>query len=307
MRRILITGARGFVGKNLNRFALAKENCTVRLVGRDTCDLCDFNQTKAMIATFKPHVIIHLAADVGGIKYNIENQSKLLWGNTLMSMNMVKAAYDVDPKIRIIGCLSTCIYPETCPVYPMIEEWIENGPAQPTNYGYAVGKRMLYSMIKLYNEQHGTQHVGLIPSNLYGKEDKVGPDAHYVSALIHKVLTAKMDSPASFGRDVKVKLFGTGQELRQFTYVDDFCKVIQFMVANKEITGFYNVATPENLTTKQIADTVNRCIGLPNISFDFVEKSLAGQYRKDVSTKKLESIMSIDWTSLEEGINETTK
>jgi len=308
--RILVTGSNGFVGKNLKESSLLDYGKNVICWSNSKmANLTSWNETKTLVNTFGPDVIIHLAADVGGIKYNIKNQIPLLTDNALMSINLMNAAYLFSPKTRVIGCLSTCIYPEVMNtnLYPLREEYIEDGRPQPSNEGYAVGKRVLYSLIKLYNQEKGCNHIGLIPSNLYGPHDDFNVESgHYVSVLINKIITKKTMLKNGWRNSdaTDIQCFGDGTQLRQFTYVKDLCEVIHRMILKPEVKGFFNVATTENITTKEIAERINKSIGDKRIRFDFVDKSLSGQYRKDVSTRALEEVIGqryLNWTSLEKG------
>lgn len=309
-KKILVTGGNGFVGQNLRKYL---EEYNAYFVNSVDYDLTNAEDVYSLFCKHEPEIVIHLAANVGGIKYNTENQYKLLFDNAIMAMNIFREVEDIRrselKNIRIISCLSTCIYPEKMPdyCYPMKEECIEEGPPQPSNYGYAVGKRLLYSLTKIANES-GAKHTCLIPSNLYGPKDNFSFDkGHFVSCLVSKIYEANLAFKKTGEKQV-IPMFGDGTPLRQFTYVDDFCLAIMNAVEQKK-PGFYNVATPENLSVREIAETANGLLGGKHISFDFsVDKSLSGQYRKDVTSDKFDTEFGkLAYTPLSEGLVRTYK
>lgn len=303
---ILVTGSTGLVGSSLldKVFRLKDSRHTWAFSNSKTCNLFLKKEIKQTLLKTEPDIIIHLAGKVGGIKANKENQIRFLNENALMSLNIINAAYDWNPNIKIISTLSTCIYPESLDdsLYPLNEEVIEVGPPQPTNEGYAVGKRLLYSLIKLYNQEYGTKHVGLIPSNLYGPGDHFdSQDSHFLAAMISKIKKAK-ESGSS-----KIRLLGDGKPYRQFTYVDDLVQAILRCIEKPEIFGFFNIATPENKTIRELAEIALQQCGASGINLEFdVEDGLSGQYRKDVSANKFDSTFGkLNYTPLEEGIRKT--
>lgn len=304
---ILVTGSTGLVGTNLvlevfKRKLDLKHNWTFS--GREAGNLLDKSEVCALLARTEPDIIIHLAGRVGGIKANKENQIAFLNDNAIMSLNLMNMSYLNNPNVKVITTLSTCIYPEKMDegFYPLWEELIEDGPPQPTNEGYAVGKRLLYSLIKLYNQEHGTKHVGLIPSNLYGPGDHFdSPDSHFLASMISKIRKAKESGSNT------IKLLGNGKPYRQFTYVYDLVSAILTCVSKPEISGFFNLATPENKTIRELAEIALQQCDASGINLEFdVEDGLTGQYRKDVSANKFDSAFGkLYYTSLENGIKNT--
>ena len=300
---ILVTGGTGLVGKCLQSNICDSEHNWV-FHNSSSMNMFDVSQICKQIAKTRPDIIIHLAGRVGGIKSNKENQLRFLNENAMLALNLMNSCYYIDPNIKVIATLSTCIYPETLQesLYPILEEYIELGPPQPTNEGYAVGKRLLYSLIKLYNQEHGTRHVGLIPSNLYGPGDHFdSPDSHFLASMISKIRKAKESGSNS------IKLMGDGKPYRQFTFTPDLVTAILRCVNQPDISGFFNIATPENKTIRELAEVALRQCDASEIKLEFdVEDGLSGQYRKDVSANKFDSTFGkLNYTTLEEGITRT--
>ena len=255
-----------------------------------------------MIRYHNPDVIIHLAARVGGITVNIEQPSDYYDDNVLMNTLLINESRKHGVK-RVIAILSTCIYPDTLPDdhYPMKEEYMHLGAPTPTNFSYGYAKRSMAVQIDACNQQYKTQYQYLTPCNLYGFGDKSGKNAHFVGALIEKIHKAKIN------QDDHIMLFGSGTPLRQFMLVDDFCNII-FKCIEEDVYQNMNIAIKDNLSIKEMAKIALKSMGAAHLEIKFDPTKPDGQFRKDVSIEKLESIFP-NWTptSLEDGISQTYK
>ncbi len=285
---ILVTGGTGLLGKSLSRLLPGV------YLGSSDCDLRSKESVNRCFDLYAPKVVVHLAARVGGIIDNSKYQYDYFYDNVMMNVNVVDAC--LNHKIdRLIAISSTCVYPEKTESYPMTEDMVHDGMPEKTSLTYAYSKRMLQVQMRSL-PTNSISSVILYPSNLYGSHDKFGERAHLVPALINKMHKAKMDNVDH------VMLYGTGKPLRQFTFVDDVSKVIEFFVGSK-LEGEWNVATPENLSVLDIARAVARVVGYQgDLRFN---GQLDGQFRKDVSTEKLRAVYSGEFTKLEDGLERT--
>jgi GDP-L-fucose synthase len=294
MKKILVTGGSGMVGRSLKDIM---PDATY-LSSKD-CDLTNPIETESLIFKHKPDIIIHLAAKVGGIMDNINHPADYFDDNIIMNTILLKSAHKYGVE-RFIGILSTCIYPDVVDTYPMTEDMLHLGAPTPTNFSYAYAKRCLAVQIDAYNQQHGTKYQYLTPCNLYGEYDKWGENSHFVAALIKKIMFAVA------GGEETVPLFGTGTPIRQFMHSDDLAKVIKYCIDN-DIHDSFNVATEENLSISEIAETARQVIGnnvVKNFSYDVSKPD--GQYRKDVSIEKMMKLIpEFKAISLHEGIEKT--
>lgn len=287
---ILVTGGSGMVGKSLKKFFPN----AIYISSKDY-DLRKESDVIDMLSEYKPKVVIHLAAKVGGIIDNIENPCGYFVDNILMNTHMIEKSdiYGVD---RFIGILSTCIYPDKMDTYPMREEDLHLGPPTPTNFSYAYAKRCMAVQIEASNYQHETRYQYLTPCNLYGENDKFGKNSHFIAALLKKILKAKEE-----GSD-KITLFGTGKPLRQFMHSDDLAKVI-YECIDKEVYTNMNVATEENYSIHQMAEIALKACGMDHLKIEYDDQYPDGQYRKDVSIEKLKNeFPNFEYIPLEEGI-----
>lgn len=288
MKRILVTGGTGLVGKHLQEILP-----DAFYLGSKDCDLTDIKMVRWMISSYTPDVVIHLAARVGGIQDNLKYPADYFDDNILMNTNLLKVCKEYNVK-RFVGILSTCIYPSIVNNYPMSEEDLFIGPPPSSNFSYGYAKRCLAVQIDAYNKQFNTKYNYLIPCNLYGDYDNLHNESkmHFITALLNKIRNSK---------DNSLHLLGTGKPLRQFMYAGDLAKVIKEVI-NKDITESFNVAPNFNYSINEMAQMALEVTGKDyKIVYDNPE--LDGQYRKDVSNKKLLKIFpDFIFTDLKEGL-----
>ena len=284
--KLLITGGSGTVGKHL------QEILPDAVYADSTYDLRDWLVAEDLFKTYKPTHVVHLAAKAGGIKDNINKPAEYFNDNILINthiMNMCKM-YNVK---RFIGILSICIYPDTVKSYPMTENDLFLGPPTPTNFSYGYAKRCLAVHIDAHNKQYNTKYNYLIPCNLYSEYDNFNDKnkMHFITALLKKIKES----------DQELNLLGTGKPLRQFMYAGDLAKVIKETIL-KDITDSFNVATTENLSINEMANIALKTLN-KNLKIKYSNPELDGQFRKDVSSKKMLSyIPNFKFISFEEGI-----
>tara|TARA_R100000541_G_scaffold41372_1_gene48831 strand:+ start:83 stop:646 length:564 start_codon:yes stop_codon:yes gene_type:complete len=175
----------------------------------------------------------------------------------------------------------------------MKEEVLFNGPPPPDNFAYAMSKRCMATQMDSYVKQHNKKWSYLIPCNLYGEHDKYEEHhSHFVSALIKKLHESK-DS---------VEIWGTGKPLRQFMYAGDLARVIKYMIDNDVVDNF-NVAPDYVHSIEEITKIGMESCGKGDLNIVYDNTKPDGQYRKDVDSSKLISVMKdFKFTSLEEGI-----
>jgi GDP-L-fucose synthase len=284
---ILVTGGSGLVGKHLKDIMP-----DATYIGSKDCDLTDVTQVDALMDFFRPKIVVHLAARVGGIVDNINHPVEYLEENIMMNNNVLKKCheYKVD---KLISILSTCIYPDVVDTYPLKEEDLFNGPPPPDNFSYAMSKRCMATHIDSYVKQYEKQWCYLIPCNLYGEHDKYEEHhSHFVSALIKKIYEAT-DT---------VEIWGTGKPLRQFMHAEDLARVIKYMIDNNIVENF-NVAPNYVYSIEEMTKIGMESCGKGDLEIVYDSTKPDGQYRKDVDSSKLISVMEgFEFISLEEGI-----
>tara|TARA_R110000765_G_C18878732_1_gene601850 strand:- start:286 stop:1179 length:894 start_codon:yes stop_codon:yes gene_type:complete len=284
---ILVTGGNGLVGKHLRDILP-----DAAYPPRTAYNLLDQKDVYEMFEYYEPDIVIHLAAKVGGILDNINCPVEYIENNILMNTNVLRMCnyFKVG---KVISILSTCIYPDVVESYPMKESELFNGPPPKDNFAYAMSKRCMATQMDSYVKQYGKEWSYLIPCNLYGEYDKYEEHhSHFVSALIKKIYDAT---------DM-VEIWGTGKPLRQFMHAEDLARVIKYMIVNN-IVGNFNVAPDYVHSIEEITKIGMESCGKGDLEIVYDNTKPDGQYRKDVDSSKLISVMGdFEFTPLAEGI-----
>lgn len=291
MSKVLVTGGSGFLGK---RLSISKPNWIY--ISSKNCDLTDQKAVKELLNDLKPSAILHLAARVGGIKDNAENQADFYYLNTMMNVNILSEAHNANIN-RVLSSLSTCAFPNKVSDYPFTEEDFFSGPPAKTNFSYGMTKRMLHVASMSYREQYKRNYSTFCPSNIYGPGDHFNQvNSHFVAALVHKVASSVDNST--------IELWGTGKPLRQQLYIDDLCKIIPILLEKHNTNTPLIVAPTENLSIRKMAEELIK-YSKKNINLSFNNK-LDGQFRKDgYNQQLLDLIGEFEFTSFENGIKKT--
>lgn len=195
-QKVLVTGGTGFLGKNLAE----EKKEWIYLSSKD----CDLTSSEDVIRVFKHHnpdAVIHLAARVGGIKDNVNNQADFYYLNTLINLNVLQSCHKLNIN-RVLSCLSTCAFPDVVEKYPFTEKDLFSGPPAISNLSYGMTKRMLKVASDSYRRQYGRNYSTFCPSNIYGPHDYFNSDkSHFIPAMISRVDNAIEGSTVSSDRD----------------------------------------------------------------------------------------------------------
>jgi len=233
-KRIIVTGGAGFVGSSLVE-RLRALGCTQITIPRSRdCDLIERDAVRELYRQVRPQLVIHLAAQVGGIGANQQNPGKYFHANLQMGVNVIEQglAHGVE-KIVLAGTI--CSYPKHTPV-PFREDELWNGYPEETNAPYGVAKKALLVMAQAYRQQYGVNAIMLLPVNLYGPRDNFDlQSSHVIPAMIRKCIDAQAE-----GKD-EIVLWGDGSPTREFLYVEDCAR--GFVLAAQQ----YDAPEPVNL------------------------------------------------------------
>ena len=291
--KVLVTGGTGLVGKSLQKI----QPKWFYLSTRD-CNLKDLNLVLGVFSYYKPDVVIHLAADVGGLFKNLNNNFEMYMNNISINNNVVEACKKLKVK-KFIPILSTCIYPDKIE-YPITEDKLHDGAPHPSNIGYSYAKRMLDVASTLLENTTNTKVIKLIPTNLYGPNDNFNLDkGHVLPSLIHACYLSKKNNEI-------FRVLGTGKPLRQFLYVDDLAKIIEYFVFNDVEKNSFIIAPDEEYSIKELAIEISNNFENKNkIVFDTSFSD--GQLKKTVSNSRLKEIYNFKFTTLKEGIEKTVE
>ena len=214
--RIVVTGGAGFLGKAVCR-ALAARGVPAEQIfvpRRREFDLTVESDVERLYDTARPDVVIHLAAEVGGIGANMQHPGRFFYANMAMGLHLVEHARRRGIA-KFVHTGTVCAYPKHCPV-PFREEDLWNGYPEETNAPYGVAKKAIFVMLDGYRREYGLHSAIALPVNLYGPGDNFDPaSSHVIPALIRKCEEARRTHAP------EVVCWGTGAATREFLYVDD--------------------------------------------------------------------------------------
>lgn len=292
--KIYIAGHRGMVGSAIVR-RLASAGYS-NLLTRTHAELDLTNQ--ATVALFldheKPDYIFLAAAKVGGIHANNTYRAEFIYQNLMMEANIIHAAWQAGVQ-RLLFLGSSCIYPRDCP-QPIKEEYLLTGPLEQTNEPYAIAKIAGIKLCENYNRQYGTQYISAMPTNLYGPNDNYDLNSsHVLPALIRKAHEAKVRV------DKELVVWGSGKPMREFLYVDDMADACVFLMENGISDGVFNVGTGEDVTIRELAETVMSVVGF-NGEIVFDASKPDGTPRKLLNVDRMRQLGWEAQTSLRDGI-----
>jgi GDP-L-fucose synthase len=300
--KIYIAGHRGMVGSAICR-KLEKEGYT-NLIGKTSSELDLRNQqaVKDFFETEKPEVVIDAAARVGGILANNDYPYQFLMENIQIQNNLIDFSHKTDVK-KFIFLGSSCIYPKHAP-QPLKEEYLLTDSLEPTNEWYAIAKIAGVKACEAIRKQFGKDYVSLMPTNLYGTHDNFDlKTSHVLPAMIRKFHEAKLKMEET-GDSEPVELWGTGSPMREFLFVDDLADAICFALENKLPENLYNIGTGEDLTIKELAESIQRTVGhTGEIVWDSSKPD--GTPRKLMNVDKIKRAGWEYSVDLEEGIQKT--
>jgi len=291
---ILVAGARGMVGSALVRRLVSAGYTRVLSPPRAELDLQDGAGTRAYLVRTKPAYVFIAAAKVGGIQANNTFRAQFLHENLAIADNLIDGAHQAGVQ-RLMFLGSSCIYPKLAP-QPIHEESLLTGPLEPTNEPYAIAKIAGVKMCEAYNAQYGRQYISAMPTNLYGPNDNYDlQTSHVLPALIRKAHEAMLRGDAEY------VVWGSGTPMREFLYVDDLADACVHLMAQGYDGPLVNVGTGEDVTIRELAETVMDVVGFRGrIVFDASKPD--GTPRKLLDVGRLHALGWRHRTDLRTGI-----
>ena len=295
--KIYIAGHRGMVGSAVWR-TLEKKGYT-NLIGKSSKEL-DLKDQEAVLDfyhTEKPEVVIDAAAKVGGILANNNFPYQFLMENMQIQNNLIDSALKLGiEKFIFLG--SSCIYPKFAP-QPLKEEYLLTDSLEPTNEWYAIAKITGVKACQAIRKQFQKDYVSLMPTNLYGTHDNFDlKSSHVLPAMIRKFHEAKMNNNSD------VTLWGSGTPMREFLFVDDMAEAVVYALENELPEYLYNIGTGEDLTIKELAETIQEVTGHQGTIVWDADKP-DGTPRKLMDISKMHNLGWKHKVDLKQGIEKT--
>lgn len=250
MKKILILGGYGFLGKNLSKVFLKDDNYQIFIESRRSgCNILDFNQLKNKIKSINPDIIINAAANVGSIHYVNEYAADVCHDNTLMYINIFKAIKEINPNILLINPISNCSYPGIINIQNEENWW--DGAIHPSVESYGSPKKIGFTLSECYRKQYNLKTINLIIPNAYGPLDYDDENkTHALNGLIMRMLKSQKDNHNEFS------VWGSGSPIREWIYMEDVSRIIKEILDQEK----YELPNPLNIGQEcgvSINDSVN--------------------------------------------------
>lgn len=296
--KVLVFGSNGLVGSSLIR--ILKENKKIQEVIPSTridTDLFSLNDTKHTIDKVRPDIIINAAAKVGGIVANNTQRTSFIIDNLKINMNILQSIIDKS-ETKLINLGSSCIYPLHAN-NPINENSLMTGKLEPTNSPYAMAKLTAIEIGNAISTEYGHKILNLMPTNLYGPKDNFSEtESHVIPGLIKRMHAAKVNNQKSF------EVWGTGNPLREFLFVDDLSNAINFLINEDVVVDLLNVGSGEEISIKDLSIIIKDTIGFEGeivFNTDYPD----GNPRKLLDSSLINSFGWKAQTSLVDGIAKT--
>jgi GDP-L-fucose synthase len=306
--KIYIAGHRGLVGSAIVRQLESRGFTNLLMRKHKELDLTNQAQVQTFFKQEKPDYVILAAAKVGGIHANNTYPADFIYQNMMIEANVINSAYENKVK-RLLFLGSTCIYPKAVE-QPMREEAILTDVLESTNEPYALAKIAGIKLCESYNRQYGTDFRSVMPTNLYGINDNFHPEnSHVIPALMRRFHEAKINN------DSEVVVWGTGNAMREFLYVDDMAVASIFVLEldeetyqsnTKPMLSHINVGTGKDVTIREMAETMKEVIGFKGeLTFDTTKPD--GAPRKLIDVSRLSNMGWNYSVNLKDGLSQTYK
>ena len=296
-RRILVTGGAGFLGSFLCPMLEAR-GAEVLIPRRRDFDLTEQSDVRRLMIESRPDVVIHLAAEVGGIGANRENPGRFFYANASMGINLVEESRR-SGVAKFVQVGTVCAYPKFTPV-PFEEDHLWDGYPEETNAPYGVAKKALLVMLQSYREQYGLNGIYLLPVNLYGPRDNFDlQSSHVIPALIRKFVAAR-ESGSRY-----VEVWGTGSASREFLYVEDAATAIVLATERYDDPDPVNVGAGREVTIRELVEMIGGLTGFAGeIRWDTTKPD--GQPRRMLDTRRARERFGFEAeVGLEDGLRRT--
>jgi GDP-L-fucose synthase len=295
--RVLITGGGGFLGSHLVD-VVRREGIEPFVARHRDYDLTQADDVSRLFETTQPELVIHLAAQVGGIGANRQNPGRYWYANLMMGAHVLEESRIAGvSKLVLLGTI--CAYPKFAPV-PFREEDLWDGYPEETNAPYGVAKKALLVGGLAYREQYGLNAIYLLPVNLYGPGDNFDTEtSHVIPALIRKMVEAQERGES------EIVLWGDGSPTREFLYVEDCAEAIWLAAKDYDGADPVNLGTSEEISIRDLAELISEVTGFDGeIVWDTTKPN--GQPRRRLDVSRAEQLFGFRArTSFREGLERT--
>jgi GDP-L-fucose synthase len=296
-RRVLVTGASGFVGRHITPLLL-ETGCELIAPTRNEYDLLKQQDVHRLLTDTQPEIVFHLAGLIGGIMANKNRPADFCYQNLLMGTTVMHEAWQAGAK-KFVTLIGGCSYPATAPS-PILETALWNGYPQAESAPYSLAKSMSVLQARAYRQQYGFDAIVLVPGNLYGPYDNFDlMNSHVIPALIRRFQEAILSGQQ------EIVAWGTGNPIRDFIYVRDACEAI--LLATEKYSGeeIINISSGVQTTIKELVEAIARLMEFSGV-IRWDESKPDGQMYKGFDITRMREWLGYNCpTSLQEGLQKT--
>ena len=304
-KRVIVTGGAGFLGSFIVERLRELETNEIFIPRSREYDLRNVQAIQELINDTRRNgkpvdMVIHLAANVGGIGANMEHPGSFFYDNLTMGVNLLHESYRAGIA-KFVGTGTICAYPKFTPI-PFKEEDLWNGYPEETNAPYGLAKKMLLVQSQAYRAEYGYNSIFLLPVNLYGPRDNFDPkSSHVIPAMIRKCLQARDSGEKS------ITLWGDGSPTREFLYVTDAAEAIILASEHLNLSEPVNLGSGREVNIRELAKIIREATGFSGeIIWDKTKPN--GQPRRYLDTSRAQKLFGFTARqTLESGIRETVK
>lgn len=277
-RRVLVTGGSGFLGSHVVELLREMGAAEVFVPRREEFDLTEHPDVRRVMEASRPDVVLHLAAEVGGIGANRAHPGRFFYNNIMMGAMLIEEAR-LRGVEKFVQVGTVCAYPKFTPV-PFREEDFWIGYPEETNAPYGIAKKALHVQLTAYRQEYGMNGIYLLPTNLYGPRDNFDPEtSHVIPALIRRVVEAQRTGAG------ELVIWGTGQASREFLYVDDCARALLLAAEHYDDADPVNVGMGREIRIAEVAKLIAEIVGFEG-SFVYDSTKPDGQPRRCLDTAK---------------------
>jgi len=298
VRKILLIGSSGFLGKNVFD-KINKENEVSVIAGKKDCDVSNIDELRSYTVDLDFDYIINCAAFVGGIAYGYKYPAEMLAINSKISNNVYEVAKEKSVKM-LVNPIPNCVYPGHLDTYK--EENLWEGPPHESVFYYALAKRMSIALGSSYHAQHNLSSSSVIMSNMYGPNDHFEENrSHAMGALINKIYTAKLKNEKT------VDVWGSGNQIREWLYVEDGADALIKCMDLSDGNYLFNIGVGKGISIIDLANLIKDYVGWDG---EFI---LDTTKPEGVLEKKVDGSMgkdTINWSpkfNLDDGVKKTVE
>lgn len=279
-KRVVVTGGSGFLGYFVLQKLKQRGVTDIIAPRKQACDLRELTHIQNLLASTQPDIVIHLAANVGGIGANQAHPAEFFYDNLMMGVQLLHECWRANIE-KFVAIGTVCAYPKFATI-PFKEENLWDGYPEETNAPYGLAKKMLLVQSQAYRQQYGYNSIFLLPVNLYGPRDNFDLEtSHVIPALIHKCIDAKIHG------ENEIIAWGDGSPTREFLYVEDAAEGILLATEHYNKSEPINLGSGTEISIKHLTETIARLTGFAGkITWDTSKPN--GQPRRTINIEKAE-------------------